>query len=153
VGRASGNEAGTGGGSPAGAGGGNASGTGGNEAGTDGDEAGAGGGQNAFSLSSTAFADMGSIGGQYQCGATGVSPPVSWTAGPLGTASYAVVMVACWLLCRIAASLQGSSVTRHVDSHDGCRRAREKRSRRQRALVAEDRWVSFGPSLDGDGHD
>ena len=48
---------------------------------------------------------------------------------------------------------QSSSVTRHVDSHDGCRRAREKRSPRQRALVAEDRWVSFGSSLDGAGLD
>ena len=40
---------------------------------------------------------------------------------------------------------QGSSVTRHVDSHDGGRQVREKRSPRQRALVAEDRWGSSGP--------
>ncbi|MEI9937396.1 MAG: YbhB/YbcL family Raf kinase inhibitor-like protein [Pseudomonadota bacterium] len=76
--------------------GGSAAGTAGSSGGlTDGDSdsAGAGGEQDTLTLSSSAFAEMGPLGAQYQCGATGVSPPLSWTAGPEGTHSYAVVMV------------------------------------------------------------
>jgi Raf kinase inhibitor-like YbhB/YbcL family protein len=54
---------------------------------------GTGGEQGAFALSSSAFVNKGSIDEQYLCGSTGVSPPLSWTAGPAGTKSYAVVMV------------------------------------------------------------
>ena len=61
--------------------------------GTDGASAGSGGDQNAFSLSSPAFVEMGPIGAQYQCGSTGASPPLSWTAAPQGTQSYAIVMI------------------------------------------------------------
>jgi Raf kinase inhibitor-like YbhB/YbcL family protein len=52
-----------------------------------------GGGTAAFTLTSSAFSDMGQLGAQYQCGVTGVSPPLSWTAVPPGTESYAIVMV------------------------------------------------------------
>lgn len=88
--------AGTGGGAAAamaGAGG-SAAGTAGGGGGlTGGESAGAGGEQDTLTLSSPAFAEMGPLGAQYQCGATGMSPPLSWTAGPEGTHSYAVVMV------------------------------------------------------------
>lgn len=53
----------------------------------------ASGGQAAFALESSAFSDMGFMSAAYGCGATAVSPPLSWTAGPAGTLSYAVVMV------------------------------------------------------------
>ena len=62
-------------------------------AGTGGNDGADAGGQDTLTLTSTAFSDMGQIGAQYQCGATGASPPLSWTAGALGTASYAIVMV------------------------------------------------------------
>lgn len=48
------------------------------------------GGPNVFTLTSAAFADMGMIGAMYHC--RGVSPPLSWTPGPAGTQSYAVLM-------------------------------------------------------------
>jgi Raf kinase inhibitor-like YbhB/YbcL family protein len=51
------------------------------------------GAQAAFALESSAFSDRGFMSGLYVCGATAVSPPLSWTAGPSGTQSYAVVMV------------------------------------------------------------
>ena len=51
------------------------------------------GGQAGFALKSSAFSDMGFMSAAYGCGATAVSPPLSWTAGPAGTLSYAVVMV------------------------------------------------------------
>ena len=86
--------AGTGGGAGAGMAGPGGSAAAGSSGGlTGGDSAGAGGEQDTLTLSSSAFAEMGPLGAQYQCGATGVSPPLSWTAGPEGTHSYAVVMV------------------------------------------------------------
>jgi Raf kinase inhibitor-like YbhB/YbcL family protein len=74
-----------------GTGSGGAAGTGGG-AGTGGRAPGSGG-QAAFALKSSAFSDMGFMSAEYGCGATAVSPPLSWTPGPAGTLSYAVVMV------------------------------------------------------------
>jgi Raf kinase inhibitor-like YbhB/YbcL family protein len=45
-----------------------------------------------FTLSSTAFSEGGIIMRKYRCQYENVSPPLSWTAGPAGTRSYAITM-------------------------------------------------------------
>ncbi len=54
------------------------------------------GGTAPFTVSSTAFAEGAAIPAEQQCaglaGGQNVSPPLSWTAGPAGTQSYAIVM-------------------------------------------------------------
>ena len=73
--------------------GGSSAGGGAGIGGAPGADGGAGtGGQAGFELESSAFSDMGHIVYPYDCG-TSVSPPLSWTAGPPATLSYAVVMV------------------------------------------------------------
>ncbi|MBW2457771.1 MAG: YbhB/YbcL family Raf kinase inhibitor-like protein [Deltaproteobacteria bacterium] len=77
------------------------SGTGGTASGSGGATGGGGGsgGMLPFALTSTAFAEGDTIPQQYECGApapvTGpgqnLTPPLSWTPGPPGTLSYAVV--------------------------------------------------------------
>src|SRR5687768_8281581 len=68
-------------------------GTGGTGAAGDG---GGGGGGPVFTVSSTAFAEGAAIPAEHQCtvitGGQNVSPPLSWSAGPAGTQSYAIVM-------------------------------------------------------------
>ena len=46
----------------------------------------------ALQVSSTAFAHEGDIPARHTCDADDVSPPLSWSAGPRGTRSYALVM-------------------------------------------------------------
>jgi Raf kinase inhibitor-like YbhB/YbcL family protein len=46
-----------------------------------------------FALTSTAFEDGEALPVKYSCGGANVSPPLSWTAGPEGTKSYAIVFV------------------------------------------------------------
>jgi Raf kinase inhibitor-like YbhB/YbcL family protein len=55
------------------------------------------GGMVPFALTSTAFMEGGTIALTHECGSPNgpgdnVSPPLSWTAGPPGTLSYALVM-------------------------------------------------------------
>jgi Raf kinase inhibitor-like YbhB/YbcL family protein len=45
-----------------------------------------------FALTSSAFQNNGTIDPKYRCKTANVSPPLSWTAGPAGTQSYAVTM-------------------------------------------------------------
>jgi Raf kinase inhibitor-like YbhB/YbcL family protein len=47
----------------------------------------------AFTLTSSVFKEGGVIPTQYRCKYENVSPPLSWTAGPKGTQSYAMVMI------------------------------------------------------------
>jgi Raf kinase inhibitor-like YbhB/YbcL family protein len=54
-------------------------------------------GASAFALTSTAFTEGAMIPRRHECataggGAQNVSPPFTWTAGPAGTQSYAIVM-------------------------------------------------------------
>ena len=46
----------------------------------------------AFVLTSTAFTEGMTIPAAHTCAGTNVSPPLSWTPGPAGTLSYAVVL-------------------------------------------------------------
>jgi len=59
---------------------------------------GTGGGDNPgpFGITSTAYADMGMIPLAHACsskGGSNLSPPLTWTPGPSGTESYAIVFV------------------------------------------------------------
>ncbi len=100
-----GSKPGTGGTTTTGAGGGNP-GTGGAAAGTGGKTGtggttgtagapGAGGqaGQGAFTLTSSVLPNNGTFPAVNTCAGAGTSPPLTWTAGPAGTQSYAVVLV------------------------------------------------------------
>jgi len=49
------------------------------------------GGAAAFALTSTAYTDMGDIPAKHTCKGANVSPALTWTAGPMGTKSYAIV--------------------------------------------------------------
>jgi Raf kinase inhibitor-like YbhB/YbcL family protein len=64
--------------------------------GTGGNGGGGTGGSAPFTITSTAFAEGETVPPEHQCtaiaGGTNVSPPLSWTAGPAGTQSYALVM-------------------------------------------------------------
>lgn len=89
------NTSGSGAATGSGASGGDASGPGGAGVGGAGGEGGGQGGGAAMMLTSTAFAEGMPIPEQYVCeggGGDNISPPLSWTAGPAGTQSYAVVM-------------------------------------------------------------
>lgn len=46
----------------------------------------------ALQVSSAAFANEGDIPARHTCDADDVSPPLSWSAGPRGTRSYALIM-------------------------------------------------------------
>ncbi len=46
----------------------------------------------AFALSSTAIAEGASFPAENTCSGANTSPPLSWTAGPAGTKSYAIVL-------------------------------------------------------------
>lgn len=46
----------------------------------------------AFAITSTAFTEGTPIPAAHTCAGTNVSPPLSWTPGPAGTLSYAVVL-------------------------------------------------------------
>lgn len=65
-------------------------------AGVGGEGNGGGGNAPAFAISSNAFAEGAAIPAEHQCtaisGGQNLSPPLSWTAGPAGTQSYAIVM-------------------------------------------------------------
>jgi Raf kinase inhibitor-like YbhB/YbcL family protein len=54
------------------------------------------GGNVPFAVTSAAFAEGAAIPAEHQCtvisGGQNVSPPLSWSAGPAGTQSYAIVM-------------------------------------------------------------
>ncbi len=61
-----------------------------------------------FTLTSSAFPNMGDLDASFVCGSD-VSPPLAWTPGPAGTQSYGVVMtdakgVYYWLLWDIPAA-------------------------------------------------
>lgn len=43
-------------------------------------------------VKSPAFAHEGAIPAKYTCDGQDISPPLEWTAGPVGTASYALIM-------------------------------------------------------------
>jgi phosphatidylethanolamine-binding protein (PEBP) family uncharacterized protein len=43
-------------------------------------------------LTSSAFVDGGTLPAEYTCDGAGHSPPLAWTAGPTGTAGYALLM-------------------------------------------------------------
>jgi Raf kinase inhibitor-like YbhB/YbcL family protein len=84
---------------PGGQGGaGGSSGTAGSAAGGTAGTSGSGGsaGAAAFAVTSSAFAEGATIPEKHQCtaitGGQNISPALSWTAGPAGTQSYAVVM-------------------------------------------------------------
>ena len=63
-----------------------------NDAGTQADEdAGAPKEPVPFALTSSAFAEGDALPKEFACDGTDVSPPLSWTAGPEGTKSYAIV--------------------------------------------------------------
>jgi hypothetical protein len=52
-------------------------------------------GSGSFSLTSSAFTEGATIPEQYECtsgGGQNISPPLTWTQGPAGTRSYAIVM-------------------------------------------------------------
>jgi hypothetical protein len=49
------------------------------------------GGAAAFALTSSAFVEGGAIPAPHSCNGANVSPPLTWTAGPAGTMSYAIV--------------------------------------------------------------
>jgi Raf kinase inhibitor-like YbhB/YbcL family protein len=49
------------------------------------------GGSGAMVLTSSAFTEGGAIPQQYSCNGANVSPPLTWTPGPAGTMSYAIV--------------------------------------------------------------
>jgi len=88
-----GGQAGTGGQS----GSGGQAGSGGGAAGSGGavDGGGGQGGASGFALTSSAYTEGTMIPKKYECtsgGGQSVSPPLSWTAGPAGTQSYAIVM-------------------------------------------------------------
>lgn len=44
-----------------------------------------------FALTSSAFAEGAALPSEFTCDGADVSPPLSWTAGPEGTKSYAIV--------------------------------------------------------------
>lgn len=44
-----------------------------------------------FALTSSAFAEGAALPNEFTCDGADVSPPLSWTAGPEGTKSYAIV--------------------------------------------------------------
>jgi Raf kinase inhibitor-like YbhB/YbcL family protein len=82
-----------------GGGGGTASSGGGGTGGSGGGAVTSTGGMAPFALTSTAFAEGETIPETHECGAgigngpgDNLSPPLSWTEGPPGTQSYAVVM-------------------------------------------------------------
>jgi len=52
----------------------------------------AGDGSSSMVLTSTAFTEGTTIPAAHTCAGTNVSPPLSWTPGPAGTLSYAVVL-------------------------------------------------------------
>ncbi|MFO0554186.1 MAG: YbhB/YbcL family Raf kinase inhibitor-like protein [Polyangiaceae bacterium] len=65
---------------------------GGNNAGGTGGSGGEGtGGAAPMVLTSTAYTQDGMIPPTYTCDGANVSPPLSWTAGPAGTMSYAII--------------------------------------------------------------
>lgn len=103
----SGGSGGTGGSATGGTGGTAGSGTGGSagsatggSGGSTGGAAGSSGsggsaGAAAFELSSSAYNEGDTIPDKYECqngGGENVSPPLAWTAGPVGTQSYAIIM-------------------------------------------------------------
>ena len=65
-------------------------------AGGTGGTGGTGGSNVPFAVTSTAFTEGAALPPEHQCapiaGGQNVSPPLSWTAGPAGTQSYALVM-------------------------------------------------------------
>jgi len=46
----------------------------------------------AFTITSTAFSDGGAIPIQYSCNGQNMSPELSWSGSPTGTASFALIM-------------------------------------------------------------
>jgi phosphatidylethanolamine-binding protein (PEBP) family uncharacterized protein len=45
-----------------------------------------------FTLTSSAFADGGTLPASYTCDGAGLSPPLSWSGAPAGTAEFAILM-------------------------------------------------------------
>jgi Raf kinase inhibitor-like YbhB/YbcL family protein len=79
------------GGASAGAGG--QGGSGGGSAGSGGQGGGGGGGGGGFTLTSSKLAPGATFAAEYTCASSSEhSPPLTWTAGPSGTLSYAIVL-------------------------------------------------------------
>ena len=73
--------------------GGRIGGSGGAAAGTGGGAGGQGGGRGGLTLTSTSLTNGAAFMPANTCAAANQSPPLTWTAGPAGTQSYAVVLV------------------------------------------------------------
>ena len=71
------------------------------------------GGAVAFALTSTGFTEGAPIPAKFACAGANVSPELTWTAGPAGTQSYAVVLtdksnnLIHWVIWDIPASVTG----------------------------------------------
>ena len=72
--------------------GGSATGTGGAGGSATGTGGAGGGGATTLTLTSTAFTEGQTIPAENTCAGINTSPPLSWTAGPAATLSYAVVL-------------------------------------------------------------
>lgn len=51
-----------------------------------------GGNEMTFNITSTAFSDGGAIPEKYSCNGQNISPELSWSGSPTGTASFALIM-------------------------------------------------------------